>query len=161
MMKLSEINFTTAQRDELERFLLPHGWRVMAGSELPSVFSGRLRAKIPSAVVFSQPTSTGGTYVIFSANRVDEPAKAIDIQPFGLIVHSTGPGPSGIFVDHGTWEGRSEYPPTEFWDQVSRSGIHSKLLEEKLPELPEGHRGAATEVIRQLRAREDGKTSSS
>lgn len=160
-MKPSWINFTTEQREELERILPRSGWRVMPGSELPSVFPDCLRKKIPSAFVISQPTSTGGTYLVFSANRVDRSAKAIDIQPFGLIVHSTGPGPSGIFVDHGTWEGRSEYPPTEFWDQVSRSGIHSKLLEEKLPELPEGHRGAATEVIRQLRAREDGKTSSS
>ena len=160
-MKPSWINFTTEQREELERILPRSGWRVMPGSELPSVFPDCLRKKIPSAFVISQPTSTGGTYLVFSANRVDRPAKAIDIRPFGLIVHSTGPGPSGVFVDHGNWKGRSVRPRANFWDEVSKSGIPSKLLEGTLPELPVGHRGAVNAVIQQLRAREDGKTSSS
>ncbi len=156
-MKPSWINFTTTQREELERVLPCPGWRVLPGSELPGVFPDSLRKKIPTAIVYSEETSTGGTYLVVSANRVDRPAKAIDIQPFGLIVHSTGPGPSGVFVDHGNWKGRTVRPSADFWDQVSKGGISSELLKGKLPELPEGHRGAVKEVIRQLRAREDGK----
>jgi hypothetical protein len=154
--KPSWINFTTAQREEIERVLPCPGSRLLPGNELPSVFPDTLRKKILSAFVISEQTSTGGAYLVFSADRVDEPARAVDIEPFGLIVHSSGPGPRGVFLHHGDWEGRSEWPPVDFWEEVSRRGISSKLLEGKLPELPGGHRGAFNAVIRELRAREDG-----
>jgi hypothetical protein len=64
------------------------GWRVVAGRELPSVFPDRFRAKIDSALIIAAPTSTGGTYLAFSANRIDLKARALDIEPFGVIVHS-------------------------------------------------------------------------
>lgn len=142
------------------------GWRVVAGSELPSVFPERFRAKIDSALIIAAPTSTGGTYLAFSANRVDLKARALDIEPFGVIVHSTGPGQSGVFIHHGTWETRSHCPPDAFWTAVLQSGASQYFLANpptdrsvgSLTELPKGHAGAFEAIVREIRGREDGRS---
>ncbi len=162
--KPSWLNLRSEQQDELDLLLRPPGWRLVPGSELPSVFPDSFRAKIDSALVIAQQTSTGGTYLAFSANRVDLRAQAIDIEPFGVIVHSTGPSPSGVFIHHGSWEGRTEYPPPAFWDEVSKSGVGQYFLanppanlhEGTLTQLPKGHREAFEALVREIRAREDG-----
>ena len=135
----------------------------MAGSELPSVFPSAYRAKMDSALAIGVPTSTGGTYLVFSARRIDRPAGAIDIDPFGLIVHSTGPSASGVYLHHGGWEGRTQLLPP-FWQEVSRSGVGSYYLsqapgglrEGTLAKLPKGDLGAFNAVVREIRARVDG-----
>ena len=160
------INLSSDQQDELGRFVHAPGWRVVAGSELPSVFPERFRAKIDSALIVAAPTSTGGTYLAFSANRVDLKARALDIEPFGVIVHSTGPGPSGVFIHHGTWEDRTQYPPDAFWTGVSQSGVAQYFLISPpanrsaglLTGLPRGHAGSFEAIVRQIRAREDGRS---
>ena len=164
--RLSWINLSSGQQDELDRLVRAPGWRVVTGSELPSVFPDRFRAKIDSALIIAAPTSTGGTYLAFSANRVDLKARALDIEPFGVIVHSTGPGPSGVFIHHGTWENRTQYPPDAFWQRVSQSGVAQYFLASPpenriagpLTELPKGHGGAFEAVVREIRAREDGRS---
>jgi hypothetical protein len=160
------INLSSSQRDELDRFVHPPGWRLVAWSELPSVFPERFRAKMDSALIIAAPTSTGGTYLAFSANRIDLKARALDIEPFGVIVHSTGPGSSGVFIHHGTWEDRSQYPPDAFWTGVSQSGVAQYFLASPpgsrsagpLTELPKGHAGAFEAIVGQIRAREDGRS---
>ena len=160
------INLSSGQQDELGRFVHAPGWRVVAGSELPSVFRERFRGKINSALIIAAPTSTGGTYLAFSANRVDLKARALDIEPFGVIVHSTGPGPSGVFIQHGTWEDRTQYPPDAFWTGVSQSGVAQYFLTVPpanrsaglLTDLPRGHAGSFEAIVRQIRAREDGRS---
>ncbi len=161
------INLRSEQQDELDILPRPPGWRRLPGSELPSVFPDSFRKKIDSALLISAKTSTGGTYLAFSANRVDRKARAIDIEPFGVIVHSTGPSPSGLFIHHGTWEGRTEYPPSAFWEEVSISSVGQyfptnspdNLREGTLAQLPKGHRGAFEALVREIRAREDGNKS--
>lgn len=153
------------QQTELDRVVPSSGWRIIRGSDLPSVFPPSLRLKIDSAVIVSAPTSTGGTYLVYIANRVDHKERQIDIQPFGLIVHSSGPSSSGVFLQHGNWKGRSESPPTEFWDSVDTSGIGDYfysnppegLREGTLEQLPKGHRGAFDAIVREIRARVDGR----
>ena len=160
------INLRSSQRDELDRLVRAPGWRVVAGSELPSVFPDRFRAKIDSALIIAAPTSTGGTYLAFSANRVDLKARALDIEPFGVIVHSTGPGPSGVFIHHCTWAARTQYPPDAFWKGVSQSGVAQYFLASPpanrsagpLTELPKGHAGAFEAIVQEIRAREDGRS---
>ena len=154
------------QRDLDERVKSP-GWRLVSGRELPAVFPEALREKIDSAVMVATPTSTGGTYLVYSANRIDHKPQKIDIQPFGLIVHSTGPSSSGVFLDHGNWEGRTESPPSGFWDEAERSGIGDYFLanppeglrEGTLDRLPTGHRGAFDAIVREIRTRTDGRKS--
>ena len=160
------INLSSTQRDELDRLVHAPGWRAVAGSELPSVFPDRFRARIDSALIIAAPTSTGGTYLAFSANRVDLKARALDIEPFGVIVHSSGPGPSGVFIHHGTWEDRTQYPPDAFWTGVSHSGVAQYFLASPpanriagpLTELPKGHAGAFEAIVHEIRAREDGRS---
>ena len=90
-MKANWIRLTPDQQDELERCVPAPGWRIVPRDELPNVFPRTLREEIDSALVIAAPTSTGGTYLAYSANRLDWRDRAVDIEPFGLIVHSTGP----------------------------------------------------------------------
>ena len=160
--KFSWINITSTQRSEIALIESP-GWQLVAGAALPSVFPSSLRAKIDSAVLIAAPTSFGGTYLAYSANRVD--GGSIDVEPFGLIYHSTGPGQCGVFVHHGEWKRRTTPVPAGFTEHIVRSGIGEYfmahppdgLLSGSLDQLSAGHLGAFGVVINQLRAREDSK----
>ncbi len=153
------------QQEELDRCVRKPGWRIVTRDELPSVFPNTFRERIDSALVIATPTSTGGTYLAYSANRLDWKDRAVDIEPFGLIVHSTGPSSSGVFLHHGDWPGRTEYPSPNFWEEVSKSGIgdyyHTNppqgLRQGTLEELPRGHRGAFDALVREIRARVDAE----
>ncbi len=157
-------NLTRQQQDELSRCVPTPGWRIIPQAELPSFFPEGFRKKIDSALMISTLTSTGGTYLVYSANRIDLKDRAVDIEPAGLILHSTGASTSAVFLHHGAWEGRSEYPPAQFWDEISRSGVgnyyHTNppggLHEGTLDQLPKGHRGAFDELVREIRAYVDG-----
>jgi len=164
-MKPNWLSLSDDQQRELDGIAPSPGWRIIPGAELPTVFPEPFRAKIDSAVVISAPTSTGGTYLVYSANRVDYRDREIDIEPLGLIVHSSGPSSSGVLLHHGGWEGRSGPPPAEFWDVVAESGIGDYfysnppdgLSEGTLEQVPKGHRGAFDAVVREIRARVDGR----
>ena len=164
-IKPNWISLTNDQQEKLSRCVPTPGWRVVPQAELPTIFPESFRKKVDSALLISAPTSTGGTYLAYSANRIDFRDRAVDIEPFGLIVHSTGASTSAVFLHHGDWEGRSENPPATFWDDVSRSGIgyyyHTNppggLREGALDQLPKGHRGAFEALIGEIRTYVDGK----
>lgn len=164
-IKPNWIPITPEQQDELNVCVPVPGWRIVPRNELPSVFPPAFLEKIDSAVVIAAPTSTGGTYLVYSANRVDFKDGAIDIEPFGLIVHSTGPSSSGVFLHHGDWEGRTEPAPSRFWDDVQESGVGDWFIanppqgitEGTLEQLPKGHPGAFDAMTREIRARVDGR----
>jgi hypothetical protein len=163
-LKTNWIVLTPEQQAEIDHFTPLQGWRIMPQSELPSVFPADFRAKIDSAFVIAKETPTGGGYLVFNALRVDHKDKAIDQEPFGLIVHATGASSSGMFLHHGNWEGRTEPPPPEFWDQVSASGIGDYFYtyppagcrEGTIDQLPKGHREAFEAVISRIRKSVDG-----
>lgn|SRR6266550_2140948 len=75
------------------------------------------------------------------------------------------PGPSGVFVHHGTWAGRTRAAPPGFWEEIERSGIGDYFRANPphgfssgtLAQLPKGDRGAFDAVVRQIRLREDSK----
>jgi hypothetical protein len=154
---------TPEQQAELEAFMPARGWRIVASRELPSVFPASFRSRIDSALVIATPTSTGGTYLITNALRVDFKDRALDQEPFGLIVHSSGADSSGVFLHHGAWSGRTVYPPASFWLEVSSSGVGDYFLaappsgqrEGTLEELPSSHRAAFATIIKVIRARVD------
>ena len=103
--------------------------------------------------------------IVSSANRVDRKAAEIDIHPFGLIVHSSGPGWSGALLQHGNWDGRSESPPSGFWESVDSSGIGDYFLANPpqglrggtLDQLTKGHRGAFDAIVGEIRSQVDGR----
>ena len=160
---------TPEQRDDLRQLVSPPGWRTMPGRDLPqSIFPDSWRRNIVSALVIADLTSTGGTYLYIGANRLDHPAGAIDIDPFGVIVHSSGPGPDGVFIYHGKWKGRTYKTPPAFWDEVERSGVERYYRASApagqnhgtLDQLPAGHAGAFQKIVRKLRDHEEGKVPS-
>lgn len=164
-MKESWINLSSEQQDELNQYSRQPGWRVLAQDDLPHVFPVRLRSKIDSALAISAETSTGGTYLVFSTLRVDSKDRAVDIQPLGLIVRSTGVSSSGVFLDHGDWPGRTESAPKEFWAQVDRDGIGDYFYARPpasqtsgaLEDLSIQHRGAFRAAVQAIRNRIDGR----
>jgi hypothetical protein len=167
VMEESWFALTTEQRADLNRFMIPPGWRIVGQTGLPVLFPESLRSRIDSALAVAAPTSTGGTYLIFSALRPDVRHQAVDIEPFGLIVDSSGPSSSGVFLHHGEWPGRTQPAPPEFWDSVDRFGVGDYFFanppqgksEGSLDELPIEHKGAFGAIIRALRARRDSGSS--
>jgi hypothetical protein len=163
--KPSWVTLTAEQQQELAQCVKPGEWRLVARAQLPSIFPQPFRDKIDSAFVMADLTSTGGTYLAYSAHRIDYKDHAVDIEPLGLIVHSTGPSSSAVFLHHGDWEGRTETPQPRFWEELvkSRTGDYfltnppEGSLQGTLDELPKGHRGAFEALIREIRARIDGR----
>ena len=120
-MKVNWLRLSEDQQNDLDERVKSPGWRLIRSSELPKVFPESLRQKIDSAVMVAAQTSTGGTYLVYSANRVDYKPQKIDIQPFGLIVHSTGPSSSGVFLDHGVGKAARNLHQTvsgRMWQEV-------------------------------------------
>jgi len=154
-IKKLSIEITSGLKIESTHF----GWQLLPKYNVPEFFPPTFADKIDSVVAITAPTSTGGIYMVYSANRVDEKAKAIDIEPFGLIVHSTGASNWGMFIHHGDWDGRTEIPPNEIWDEIDRSGIGDYYLTSlpstrqkgSLDELPKGHREGFNTIIKALR----------
>ena len=156
----SWVSLSTSQQSELQPFALTSGWQLLSRESVPSVFPERFRKKLDSAVVISTPTSSGGTWLVFNAIRPDRRAGKLDQEPFALIVHSSGPDPSGMFLHHGKWRGRSQLPPSGFWAHVDQSGIGgyflsnppSGLTRGTLEQLPPGHREAFESVTSYYRS---------
>jgi hypothetical protein len=94
MTKPNWLTLSVAQQLEFDLVVPSSQWRIRQ-AELPSVFPVTFRARIDSAVMVSTPTSTGGVHLAYSANRIDFKDRRIDIEPFGLMVHSSGPSSSG------------------------------------------------------------------
>ena len=159
--KPSWVRLSEAQRQELGDSIPSSGWKIVPGSQLPGVFPESFRQKLDSAMLICAPTSTGGVYLAYSALRSDHKSQKIDMEPFGVMVHSTGPSSSGVFLHHGDWDGRTEPPPDDFWNTTSRSGVGNYffsnppegLREGALSQLPKGHSGAFEALIGTLRQR--------
>jgi len=159
--RLKWIEVKSSHRDEFPLSLTP-GWVLIPAREVPSIVPKALRLKLDSAVQIITPTSTGGFYLTYSGNRVD--GDKIDIEPFGLIVHPTGPASEGLFIHHGQWPERTTQVPSDFAAHIVNTGTGSYfmtyppngLVAGALNQLPEPHRGALTTIIAGLRAREDG-----
>ena len=164
MTRPSWFQLSPVQYSELSLVVPSSTWRLIPQAELPSVFPPTFRQKIDSAIMVSTPTSTGGLYLAYSAHRVDFKARQIDIEPFGLVVHSSGQGTSGVFLHHGDWEGRTAPPPADFWDAVTETQLGDYFLSNppaglragSIQQLPRGHRGAFESVIKEIRLRIDG-----
>jgi hypothetical protein len=158
--KTSWFNLTEEQSKEFEDVDMQTGWKIIQQNDLPSVLPSDFRKKIDSAVMITAPTSTGGTYLVYNNLRVEQKEKAIDQHPFAIIVHSTGPSPSGILIHHGKWEGRTTKAPEVFWNYVNESGVGNYfytnppngLSSGTLDELPDGHRDAFEKIINRIRS---------
>lgn len=154
------ISLTSTQQRELEGFARVPGWRILSKESLPTVFPLAFRRKLDSGVVIAGPTSSGGTYLVCNALRADARARAIDHEPFAVIVHSTGASTSAMFIHHGDWLQRTQPAPPGFWERVAESGVGNYFLANPpggstggaLDQLPVEHRAAWDSAISHLRA---------
>ncbi len=161
--KVNWVRLNAAQQDGLTSLAKSPGWRIVPTSELAPVLPPRLVPKLDAVMVVAEPTSTGGVFLMLNALRVD--GEELDQQPFGVIVSSTGASSSGVWVDHGSWKGRTVDLPNDFFEVVDESSIGSYyyanppsgVREGSLVQLSGGHPEAFAKVTALLRARKDSK----
>ncbi len=161
---VSRIDLTPEQRVELSPYFGTEGWWLITQAELPGFVPPSLRPKIDSALVITAPTSTGGTYYVLSTLRLDRKERAFDNDPFGAILHITGPSTEGFLVHHGDWPGRTEAIPPGLWDELTRDGIGDYFFaiappgkrQGSLEELMVPHSGAFRETVAVIRTKVDG-----
>jgi len=124
-MKLKTFSLSEAQRIEIDRRSGRSGWRRLHPDEAPSFLPESLVARSVEIVEVSAPTSSGATVVLYNCHRVDAPDRAIDHEPFVVVVHESGTSTGGHFVHHGDWEGRSTplVIPSEFTGEITSSGV--------------------------------------
>ena len=110
-MQSSIYSITSTQRAEFEELAkkrkLESGYVWLSSSEIPSAISASLRSKMTSALLIWEHTSSGCLYLVCNGTRLDEKDNALDQEPFGVVVHSSGANPSGIFIHHGDWRNRT------------------------------------------------------
>lgn len=153
------IALSPEQQKELAELASTPGWRVVSRDSLPSVFSDSFRSKLDSAVLMVSGTVHGTTTLVCNAARVDIAARAIDEEPFAVVVYPSGVSNGGMFLHHGDWPGRTASAPPEFWEQVAVSGVSNYFLSHPpadvtsgpLVTLPSGQRQAFDAVVSRLK----------
>ncbi len=80
---------------------------------------------------------------MINGNRVDFKDNAIDQMPFGFISSGVTPTTNGCLVQHGDWHRRTVYPPENFWNYASISGIGNCF---PLSELPGDKSGSISDL---------------
>lgn len=110
-MKTSVLSLTSTQKSEFEgianNFPYGAGYIRLTQDKLPSAIPESLRNKMPLAILMFEKTTDGRTYIVCNGIRYDEKTNALDQEPFGVAVYSTGSSPEGVFIHHGTWRRRS------------------------------------------------------
>ena len=110
-MELSTYSISSTQRAEFEELAqkckLESGYKWLSSSEIPSAIPEPLRSKMPSALLMWERTSSGCVYLVCNGMRLDKKDNALDQEPFGIVVHSSGASTSGIFIHHGDWRNRT------------------------------------------------------
>jgi hypothetical protein len=137
MTRPSWINLGSTQASELialsKSIEFEPGYLVVSQSRIPTVFSPVLKSKCDSAVVMSSTGGNGTVIFVCNALRVDHKDLAIDQEPFGIALASTGAVESGVFLHHGNWSGRTTPVPQEALDAFIASGLGNCCPGTRLP----------------------------
>lgn len=126
-----------------------------------------MQPKLDGGVWVVSGSSSGVTYLMFGAERIDKPADSLDIQPFGVAVFSSGASTGMALVHHGGWLDPSVRLPADFAQIASScsTGSHffSRPPEGKtsgsVDELGPGQKGAFDHILRTLAPRSSGGAS--
>ena len=110
-MDFSTFGISSSQQDEFERIAqgvdAQSGFVWLSTGELPSAIPEELRPKLVSAMLMWEKTDSGPIYLVFNGIRLDPKANALDQEPFGLVVSSSGASTDAVFIHHGNWGNRS------------------------------------------------------
>jgi len=91
------------------------------GKPLPGI-SSRLTSKCASTIFLASSGDADGK-IYYLANLIrtdlnDPNGFAVDQMPFGFVIDTSMQALSGVLVQHGNWEGRTNYPPPAEWENV-------------------------------------------
>ena len=110
-MKFSIVSLSSSQRAEFEGLAaqvgVASGYSWLEPAQLPTAIPAALRAKMPAALLMWDRSPSGFTFLVCNGVRYDAKAGALDQEPFGVAVSSSGAGNAGIFAHHGRWAGRT------------------------------------------------------
>jgi hypothetical protein len=110
-MQFSTLPISSSQQDEFEEIArdldAKSGFRWLSTGEFPTVIPEELRSKLVSTMLMWEQTDSGPIYLIFNGIRLDEKVNALDQEPFGIAVSSSGASTEGVFIHHGEWANRS------------------------------------------------------
>jgi hypothetical protein len=101
---------------------------------------------------------------MFGAERVDLPADAVDIQPFGIAVFSSGASTGMALIHHGGWPQRTTPLPSDFGTVASACSTGSYFFARppegqtsgSLSELGPGQKAAFDRILRSLTSTSTG-----
>jgi hypothetical protein len=105
---VSLASFHQSEIEELARSLGTNaGYCWLTPERYLSVIPERLKGKLPSALMMWERTDSGCTAIVCNGIRLDRRANALDQEPFGVVVYSSGASTGGVFVHHGAWANRT------------------------------------------------------
>ena len=111
-MKFSTLAVMTEQQIELnnlvEEFNSGSWYKFLSQKEIPSVFPETLKQKLSHAILMVDKSTTFNTFLMCNGVRIDSNSSAIDDQPFGIVITSTGASTEGIIIHHGDWLNRTK-----------------------------------------------------
>ena len=150
------LSLSSDHRMECERLSGVSGsgwWRIQKG-DIPSFVPQGMRPKLDGGVMVVSARSSGVTYLMFGAERVDPPDE-LDIQPFGVAVFSSGASTGMALIHHGGWLDRTTRLPNDFWSVASSCSTGSYFFARppegkrsgSLDELGTGHRLAFERIV--------------
>ena len=157
---------SSGHRDECEQVSQASGsgwWRVNKGN-IPSFVPPTMRPKLDGGVWVASGSSSGVTYLMFGAERVDIPEDAVDIQPFGVAVFPSGASTGMALIHHGGWPDRTVQLPDDFGTVTDSCATGSYFFSQppegktsgSLDELSVGQRNAFDRIVGSLSGSTDG-----
>ncbi len=162
-MEFSTYSISSSQCSEFDEIAqeckLESGYKYLASSEIPSAIPESLRLKMVSALLMWERTTSGCVYLVCNGIRLDKKANALDQEPFGIVVRSTGPSTSGFFIHHGTWLHRTIDISPEVRQILDSTSVGNYFPLGEVPSAPSGplsdlsetsHEGAFRETLRIL-----------
>ncbi len=83
------------------------GYRRLSKQNVPNFIAEGLREKLYAAMLMGQKTSDGTLCLVVNCIRLDLNDNAIDQNPFGIILYTSGASTQGVYIQHGNWHERS------------------------------------------------------
>jgi hypothetical protein len=100
-------------------------------------------------------TSSSSIFLIFNGIRLDQKDNALDQEPFGIVINSTGASTYGIFIHHGDWPNRTTPITSEVQKILESTSLGNYF---PLNEVPQSSSGSLTDLQNTSHERAFNKT---
>lgn len=141
-MKFDWFNVDNENLDHWKTICPPGEYRVYSKTEfqvkLPNLLPEALTNKYDSVIIAGSATQGGTIIYMVNGNRIDCSGSAIDQMPLGLAFVGNTTAGSACLMQHGSYEGRTTTPPSDFWGHVSASQIDNYYPLAEIPTEPTG-----------------------